>query len=210
MELFLGCSYGTITKISFSPCTPVNHHWLHTKVGVEILSSIFSSVIILNLWGSQAQHFPTNKELHRMQYCLTITSWQENKLHLSSIRKKVFIQEQRVPEELEWDEFDADSTHILVTDKSKQAIATARMQENGHIGRMAVLKEYRKMNIGRAMLEKLINHARQQKLEKVFLDAQLKAIPFYEKQGFSICSNEFLDANIPHKSMIRALTSDQL
>ena len=106
-----------------------------------------------------------------------------------------------MPEELEWDQDDAHCFHVLVLDNNKQPIATARMKADGHIGRMAVLKDYRHHGLGTAMLNELIKIARQQKLKKVYLHAQTSAIGFYEKQGFEIYSDEFMDAGIPHMSM---------
>lgn len=136
-----------------------------------------------------------------MQYRLKTSSWEKDKAALSSIRRTVFIEEQNVPEELEWDKYDNSCTHILVTDKNNQALATGRMKSDGHIGRMAVLAAYRNSGIGTAILKQLLTVAKNQKLKKVFLHAQTIAIPFYEKQGFTTCSDEFMDAGIPHKSM---------
>lgn len=136
-----------------------------------------------------------------MQYITKITNWKMDKQALSEIRKKVFIKEQNVPEELEWDDFDDECTHVLVTDKNHSPIACGRMKADGHIGRMAVLKVYRKTGIGAAILISLLNTAKQKKLSRVYLHAQTSAISFYEKQGFKTYSEEFMDANIPHKSM---------
>ena len=139
-----------------------------------------------------------------MTYSFFTTNWEENKKQLSEVRKKVFIEEQNVPEELEWDEFDKQCIHVLVTDNNK-AIACGRLKPDGHIGRMAVLEPYRKKHIGTEILKRLIKKASEKKLEKVFLHAQTTAISFYEKQGFEICSDEFMDANIPHRSMQKNL-----
>ncbi|HED36164.1 MAG TPA: GNAT family N-acetyltransferase [Gammaproteobacteria bacterium] len=142
-----------------------------------------------------------------MKYTLKTTRWKKDKTALSAIRRKVFIEEQNVPEELEWDEDDALCKHILVTDEDNNCIATGRIKPEGHIGRMAVLKECRHSGIGSTILRELIKIARAQKLEKVFLHAQTTAIEFYKKQGFETCSDEFMDAGIPHKAMEKKLTS---
>jgi len=136
-----------------------------------------------------------------MQYNIKLTRWDKDKDALSQIRRTVFIEEQNVPEELEWDEDDKKSIHALGTDNDNKPIACARLKMDGHIGRMAVLKEHRNTGIGTAMLKQIINFARTLKMKSVFLHAQTSAIPFYEKQGFIITSDEFMDANIPHKSM---------
>ena len=135
-----------------------------------------------------------------MDYQINLTNWQQSKQPLSSIRRTVFIDEQKVPEELEWDEDDKHASHILVTYKNNP-IATARLKPDGHIGRMAVLKEYRHKGIGSAILKKLIETAIQMGLESVYLHAQVLAIPFYEKHGFEVYTDVFMDAGIPHKSM---------
>ncbi len=134
-------------------------------------------------------------------------SWNEHRNQLGEVRRKVFIDEQHVPEELEWDEYDEYCHHILVLDNNNQAIATGRIKPNGHIGRMAVLPSWRNQGIGTAILDALQAHAVQQDIREVFLHAQVSAIPFYSKQGFEICSDEFMDAGIPHRTMKKLLVA---
>lgn len=119
---------------------------------------------------------------------------------LKNIRTTVFIQEQNVPEKLEWDEFDKNSTHFLAYYENI-AVATARLLANGHIGRMAVLKGYRNRNIGKNMLKYIINIAKEKNLKSIGLSAQEHALEFYEKQGFIVVSEMYLDAGIPHYDM---------
>lgn len=135
-----------------------------------------------------------------MSYTIIQTDWETHKEELSLIRTKVFIEEQHVPEELEWDKEDANCIHVLALDNSKP-IGTARMKKDGHIGRMAVLKNYRNQGVGSAILNALLKAAKQSNYTKVFLHAQTKAIHFYENHGFEVCSEEFMDAGIPHKTM---------
>jgi len=141
-----------------------------------------------------------------MEYKLKITDWETDKSALSYIRGLVFIEEQNVPEELEWDEFDEKVTHILVT-YNNIPVACSRIKADGHIGRMAVLNKYRGLGIGTAMLKELLDHAKNNCIQKVYLHAQTSAVPFYEKLGFNAYSEEFIDANIPHKSMELSLTN---
>jgi len=124
---------------------------------------------------------------------------------LSDIRRQVFICEQNVPEELEWDEFDSQAQHVIALNSQKKAVATGRIKADGHIGRMAVLKSYRQQGIGSKILLALLDIAHDKKLETVYLHAQTSAIVFYEKFGFSCSSEEFLDAGIPHKSMYKKI-----
>jgi len=129
-----------------------------------------------------------------VKFTIKITNWQKDKAALIHIRRKVFIEEQKVPEE-------HSCIHILVTNSSNTPVACGRLKENGHIGRMAVLKEYRNTGIGREILKEILNSAKKMNLNKVYLHAQTIAIPFYEKQGFMTYTDEFIDAGIPHKSM---------
>lgn len=116
------------------------------------------------------------------------------------IREQVFIIEQHVPVELEWDGLDDDAVQLLVTD-NEQPVATSRMLHDGHIGRMAVMPEHRYKGIGSQMLLKLIDIAKQLGLGRVFLSAQVEAIDFYRKYGFTVDSETYMDAGIPHKDM---------
>ena len=124
---------------------------------------------------------------------------------LKLVREQVFIREQHVPEELEWDEQDSNATHVVAYNDNDQVIGTARLLANGHIGRMAVLEAWRNKGAGTAMLEKLLMVARGQNLPKVFLHAQTSAIGFYERHGFKSRGEEFMDAGIPHRYMEKVL-----
>ena len=120
---------------------------------------------------------------------------------IEEIRTAVFIKEQHVPIELEWDGFDNDSTHILAYYDNKP-VATARLLNDGHIGRMAVLKEYRNRNIGQNMLKYILKLAKDKSMQKIELSAQEHAVAFYKKYGFSVTSDVYLDAGIPHYDMV--------
>jgi len=85
-------------------------------------------------------------------------------------------------------------------------IATARLLPDGKVGRMAVLRHWRKKGVGSAMLIKLFVEARIRGLKQLSADAQVRALPFYEKHGFRVVSDEFMDARIPHKKVIKDLT----
>lgn len=132
--------------------------------------------------------------------------WSTERDILIRLRERVFVQEQGVPAELELDEHDPYCLHLLAI-QEQEPVGTGRLLPDGHIGRLAVLPAYRKQGIGRALLDGLIQVAVQRELAKVSLNAQVQAIPFYEKAGFVVGSEEFLDAGIPHKGMHRFLTS---
>jgi len=89
-------------------------------------------------------------------YRIIHTSWNQDSKNISSIRETVFINEQQVPEELEWDEFDAVSHHVLALDNNKNPIGTGRITADGQIGRMSVLKNWRKKGAGKSLLNVLI------------------------------------------------------
>ena len=127
--------------------------------------------------------------------------WQDDKDMLGDVRRRVFIEEQGVPEDLEWDEFDQDSYHVLALDENHSPVGCGRLKKDGQIGRMAVDKVYRNRGIGTAILENILQHAKATGISRIYLHAQCSAIPFYENNGFEVCSDEFLDAGIPHRTM---------
>jgi predicted GNAT family N-acyltransferase len=136
---------------------------------------------------------------------IRVADWADDKAELAKVRRAVFIDEQKVPEELEWDEYDQSSTHFLVI-LNDTAIAAARLKPDGQIGRMAVLSEYRHQGIGRKLLQYVLQHAEHQKLPPLYLHAQVEAVPFYEKQGFSAHGEVFYEAEIPHRAMSKKST----
>ncbi len=119
---------------------------------------------------------------------------------IEKIRTTVFIKEQKVPVKLEWDEFDKDSTHIMAYYNNKP-VGTARLLNDGHIGRMAVLKAYRNRNIGQNMLKYILEIAKKQSFKTIGVSAQEHAVEFYKKYGFMVTSDVYLDAGIPHYDM---------
>lgn len=121
------------------------------------------------------------------------------------IRVRVFVEEQGVPVELEWDAHDASSEHALAFDAAGIALATGRLLPDGHIGRMAVLKEARGSGVGGAVLEALVVRARARGMNAVVLSAQTHAVPFYLRHGFRVVGKEYLEAGIPHVEMRRSL-----
>lgn len=135
---------------------------------------------------------------------IRIADWKKDREQLTSIRSLVFIEEQNVPKEMEWDEFDATSTHFLVLEND-HAIACARLKPDGQIGRMAVLANYRNMGTGKKLLHFVLQEAAAQKFKKVYLHAQITAIPFYEKHRFTSKGEVFYEANIPHREMLKKI-----
>lgn len=136
---------------------------------------------------------------------LTHCTWQDQHAALTTVRRAVFIVEQGVPELLELDEHDAGSHHVLVCDRQGQPVGAGRIKPDGQIGRMAVLKAWRGQGIGSAILESLLEHARQQGHARVFLHAQQSAVRFYQQSGFVVRGEMFEAAGIQHRAMEKVL-----
>jgi predicted GNAT family N-acyltransferase len=115
------------------------------------------------------------------------------------------VEEQQVSLDLEFDGLDASAVHWLAMDDQHRPIGCARMLEDGHFGRMAVLEAYRKKGVGRRIMLAAIDHARQAGHSQMFLHAQLTALPFYQGLGFDCYGDEFMDADMPHIAMRLAL-----
>jgi len=135
---------------------------------------------------------------------IELLPWDKARAHAAPIRFTVFVEEQGVPLEIELDEHDALSVHALVFD-SGRPIATGRLLPDGHIGRMAVLKDWRGRGIGALMLEKLMERAKERGDREVALSAQVQAVAFYRAHGFVPGGDEYLEAGIRHQAMRRTL-----
>ena len=134
-------------------------------------------------------------------FTIRILSWSEALPLARPVREKVFVDEQKVPRELEWDEWDERCDHAVACDSGGRAIGTARLAPDGRLGRMAVLRECRGLGVGAALLEALLGRARERSLSRVTLHAQTHAAGFYRRFGFSERGGEFLEADIPHFEM---------
>ena len=133
-------------------------------------------------------------------------NWQASREALRSVRHTVFVKEQKVPEELEWDDADERAYHVLATAVDGKPIGTGRLRLDCHIGRMAVVKSWRGRGVGSAILAMLIDFARKEGCEAVHLNAQTHALAFYTRFGFTPVGALFDEAGIPHQAMTLALT----
>jgi predicted GNAT family N-acyltransferase len=120
---------------------------------------------------------------------------------LRAVREPVFVVEQNVPLEMEWDELDPKCRHVIARDEQHRPIGTGRLTPDHKIGRMAVLREWRGRGVGEALLRALIEQARELGLPEVSLHAQVDAIGFYTKFGFEPYGERFEEAGIQHQSM---------
>ncbi len=134
-------------------------------------------------------------------FTIRILAWSEAHALARPVREKVFVEEQQVPRELEWDEWDERCEHALACDAEGCTIGTARLLPDGRIGRMAVLRDWRGQGVGTALLEAMLERARARSMARVTLHAQIQAAGFYRRFGFSERGREFLEAGIPHVEM---------
>ena len=137
---------------------------------------------------------------------IVIGDWNDVRHDAQGLRVEVFVIEQGVPVELEWDEGDEVSIHAVAYDESGQAVATGRLLPDGHIGRMAVRKSARGHGIGSQVLKALLDEAAREGHTELLLHAQLHAWAFYERHGFVGEGEEFMEAGIAHRRMRRKLS----
>ncbi len=128
-------------------------------------------------------------------------NWNASRDQLRAVRHAVFVEEQHVPEDLEWDEADERAYHVLASDEEGVAIGTGRLRLDGQIGRMAVAREWRGRGVGGAILAALLELARKEGCTVVRLHAQTHALAFYKKYGFTAVGDAFDEAGIPHRAM---------
>ncbi|MBK5106464.1 MAG: GNAT family N-acetyltransferase [Burkholderiales bacterium] len=134
-------------------------------------------------------------------FSIRICNWDEARAEARRVRELVFVHEQGVPLELEWDEQDPHCEHALAHTPEGLAIGTARLLPDGHIGRMAVLREWRGKDVGALLLQALVEQARDRGHATVRLNAQIQAAGFYRRFGFEAAGPEFVEAGIPHVAM---------
>ncbi|MCP4235897.1 MAG: GNAT family N-acetyltransferase [Aestuariibacter sp.] len=127
-------------------------------------------------------------------------SWAEHKETLIELRSQVFVDEQKVPPSIEIDGLDPQCKHVKAT-ADGMVIGTGRLLPDGHIGRMCIHKDYRQHGIGSLLLKNLVEQALSANYPHIALNSQSYAVPFYEKNGFVVDSEEFMDAGIPHRHM---------
>lgn len=130
---------------------------------------------------------------------VSIAAWQTTPA-LRDIRQQVFIDEQDVAPELEWDDEDAGATHFLIS-LGGHAVGTARLLPCGRVGRVALLSEARGKGLGKVLMLAVMRHAQEQGLQQLELSAQTHALGFYRQLGFAVCSDVYLDVGIPHQTM---------
>ena len=127
--------------------------------------------------------------------------WEQAQPVAGPLRFAIFVGEQNVPSGIELDDLDAQCVHAVAYDAEGKAIGTGRLLPDGRIGRMAVVKEWRRMGIGAAIMEALMREARKRGHKEVTLSAQLQAAEFYRGFGFTAEGKVYKDAGILHQAM---------
>jgi predicted GNAT family N-acyltransferase len=131
--------------------------------------------------------------------------WDKAQPVAAPLRFAIFVGEQNVPPGIELDEMDEKSLHALAFDDAGMAIGTGRLLPDGRIGRMAVVKEWRRRGVGADLLDALVAEARRRGLREVKLSAQLQAAEFYRAHGFVAEGKVYEEAGILHQAMRRSL-----
>ena len=135
------------------------------------------------------------------EFTVSIVNWHDDEPLLRGVREAVFMREQGVSAELEWDGLDEGCRHALALSAKGEAIGCGRITQDACIGRMAVLQEWRGRKVGTALLQALLDEARNRSYAEVELSAQVQALPFYRHFGFVEEGEVFMDADMPHRKM---------
>jgi predicted GNAT family N-acyltransferase len=136
-----------------------------------------------------------------LPFTIRVLDWQAAAPLARPVREAVFVVEQAVPVELEWDEHDASCRHAVALDAAGEAVGTARLLPEGRIGRMAVRRAWRGKGVGAALMRALLDEALHSGMTRLVLHAQTHAAGFYRRFGFSARGGEFVEAGIPHLEM---------
>ncbi len=142
-----------------------------------------------------------NTEASVQHLSLRRAGWESDRPAIESVRRRVFIEEQGIPEREEWDSTDPTCQHVLAFMGNRDAVGTGRVDAAGNIGRVAVIPPYRGTGIGTAIMRCLIRLARDAGLDEVHLNAQASAVGFYQRLGFRPEGPEFDEVGIPHRRM---------
>jgi len=133
--------------------------------------------------------------------------WSRDEPAIRRVRQAVFVDEQGIPESLEWDGRDAACRHVLALTGTAEVVATGRLLTDGRIGRMAVLCAWRGRSVGSALLERLQQQALDSGLQRVYVHAQVKVAGFYRRAGFQVAGQPFVAAGIAHVEMTKVLVA---
>lgn len=185
MLLMAGLYFAAIAA-GMSPYTAIIMFGLFVLVGILLIS-----------WG----------RIRKRAFKVRTATWDRDRSVLSAIRRRVFIQEQNVPEEMEWDAHDTHAVHFLAIEASGNAIGCARLLADGHFGRMAVSVAWRNKGVGRTLLQAAEREALTRGHRVMRLSAQKHAAGFYLRHGYVIVGDDYMEAGIAHVAMQKKLGS---
>lgn len=131
--------------------------------------------------------------------------WTRDRDRLREVRGQVFVVELGIPEQLEWDDQDEQASHFIAETAAGEAVGAARLLPSGQIGRMAVLPARRRAGVGSLLMQKILIAAKEQNFQELFLHAQMSAVGFYERWGFTPVGGVFYAAGISHQTMRMAV-----
>jgi len=140
-------------------------------------------------------------DVDAQDFRVRLADWDRDEAALREVRTRVFVEEQAVPEEEEWDGLDPECVHAVAETAADGVIATGRLHPSGKIGRMAVMPPWRGRGVGAALLRRLLEQAGRQELQEIRLNAQVAVLGFYARFGFVAEGEEFEEAGIPHRLM---------
>ena len=138
-----------------------------------------------------------------VEFSVAAGSWEDLGESARLVREAVFVDEQKVPRNIEVDQRDRVSRHVIARDGNGRAIGTGRLLPDGQLGRLAVRADWRGRGVGRALLERLLEEAERQDQRRLALHAQTQASGFYRRFGFVDEGPEFMEAGIPHRTMVK-------
>jgi len=136
---------------------------------------------------------------------IRLAGWEQDSAAIRSVRNTVFSDEQGISEALDFDGRDHECVHVLAQINEGEAIGTARMLPDGHVGRIAVHKKWRGRSVGTRLVEFLTDVARDRRFAEIHLHSQAQAAEFYSRLGFEARGETFMEAGIEHVLMVRIL-----
>jgi predicted GNAT family N-acyltransferase len=141
-----------------------------------------------------------------LSFQVVISNYDEQYDAIRAVRTQVFLVEQHIPPELEYDDDDLTCLHAVAWEGA-QPVGTARLdvRQDGRVGRVAVIKAYRRRGIGSMLMRALEAEATRAGLSRIWFHSQLSAVPFYRSLGYELFGEEYMEANIPHRSMEKSL-----
>ncbi len=140
-------------------------------------------------------------------FTISEARFEDREAEIRGIRSAVFTEEQGIDPAIDFDGKDSNCLHVIAKNATGSTVGTARMFDDGHIGRMAVLQAYRRQGVGCAMVDALVSAAAKRGLKQVFLNAQVQVIDFYQALGFEKTGTPFMEAGIEHIRMQRQITT---